>query len=471
MAVSLPSIHEMFPAHLIHRDGLNGEKMTGQSPPEQSYPHRSDVSGRRRQAVASTQSSTQVYPLHTNTVAAHAQTPAPRPSLAAHASTHTRLSLGSQQHPCSQPRPPTQSPDSPDLPCRQPHQRTADASDSEEDASEGEPDPSYVSTKKRPTYSAYRGAPPFQAPTHGMSRMPMNFHNVVPSEKKHACPTCFKRFNRPSSLRIHVNTHTGATPFRCPWPNCGREFNVNSNMKRHYRNHTTAAASSGALSSSSGYLSSYPHPSDSNPIRTRVFSPITTSTHLATPPALRGYSPPCDGCMHGFPAVESHARDAPDDRWRKSQRPERGARHMHIPNQLQPDYITHQMEREKERATRPPAGDEEEVDELGVSDGEDMGAVDGPHVPSPSSGPTRPRGVEHLTFSSPSPSLSPLPPLAAFGGSSSRSSHSSASSSVPESEATSYYNLSMPYSSSVTNPRVSTGVLRPAFMQTMAGGR
>jgi len=57
--------------------------------------------------------------------------------------------------------------------------------------------------------------------------------------KKHICPTCLKRFNRPSSLRIHVNTHTGATPFRCPWPNCGREFNVNSNMRRHYRNHTT----------------------------------------------------------------------------------------------------------------------------------------------------------------------------------------------------------------------------------------
>ncbi|TFK34362.1 hypothetical protein BDQ12DRAFT_689885 [Crucibulum laeve] len=59
------------------------------------------------------------------------------------------------------------------------------------------------------------------------------------SGKKHVCPTCLKRFNRPSSLRIHVNTHTGATPFRCPWPNCGREFNVNSNMRRHYRNHNT----------------------------------------------------------------------------------------------------------------------------------------------------------------------------------------------------------------------------------------
>ncbi|KAG6852671.1 hypothetical protein C0991_010039 [Blastosporella zonata] len=80
--------------------------------------------------------------------------------------------------------------------------------------------------------------------------------------KKHVCSTCLKRFNRPSSLRIHVNTHTGATressfvctslitytyyfgiAFRCPWPNCAREFNVNSNMRRHYRNHTTPGAS------------------------------------------------------------------------------------------------------------------------------------------------------------------------------------------------------------------------------------
>jgi len=59
--------------------------------------------------------------------------------------------------------------------------------------------------------------------------------------KKHQCPQCPKRFNRPSSLRIHVNTHTGARPFQCPYPNCGREFNVNSNMRRHYRNHGMAA--------------------------------------------------------------------------------------------------------------------------------------------------------------------------------------------------------------------------------------
>ncbi|KAK0183670.1 hypothetical protein F5146DRAFT_941453, partial [Armillaria mellea] len=60
--------------------------------------------------------------------------------------------------------------------------------------------------------------------------------------KKHVCTVCNKRFNRPSSLRIHVNTHTGATPFQCPFPGCGRGFNVNSNMRRHYRNHTNPGA-------------------------------------------------------------------------------------------------------------------------------------------------------------------------------------------------------------------------------------
>ncbi|KAF8998212.1 hypothetical protein BDZ89DRAFT_970045, partial [Hymenopellis radicata] len=59
--------------------------------------------------------------------------------------------------------------------------------------------------------------------------------------RRHLCRLCHKRFNRPSSLRIHMNTHTGATPFPCPFPGCGRSFNVNSNMRRHYRNHNAGA--------------------------------------------------------------------------------------------------------------------------------------------------------------------------------------------------------------------------------------
>ncbi|KAF7331336.1 C2h2 conidiation transcription factor [Mycena kentingensis (nom. inval.)] len=64
-----------------------------------------------------------------------------------------------------------------------------------------------------------------------------NLGSRGPSSRKHLCGTCGKQFNRPSSLKIHENTHTGATPYRCPHPGCGRAFNVSSNMRRHLRNH------------------------------------------------------------------------------------------------------------------------------------------------------------------------------------------------------------------------------------------
>ncbi|KAJ7079389.1 hypothetical protein B0H15DRAFT_788066, partial [Mycena belliarum] len=55
--------------------------------------------------------------------------------------------------------------------------------------------------------------------------------------RRHVCTTCGKRFNRPSTLRTHLHTHTGATPFECPHAGCGRAFSVKSNMRRHFRSH------------------------------------------------------------------------------------------------------------------------------------------------------------------------------------------------------------------------------------------
>lgn len=80
--------------------------------------------------------------------------------------------------------------------------------------------------------------------------------------KKHQCPHCGKRFNRPSSMKIHVNTHTGAKPYQCPYPGCGREFNVNSNMRRHWRNHTRLSASHLADMDGRGACDQSPFPSD-----------------------------------------------------------------------------------------------------------------------------------------------------------------------------------------------------------------
>ncbi|KAJ3513319.1 hypothetical protein NLJ89_g3019 [Agrocybe chaxingu] len=56
---------------------------------------------------------------------------------------------------------------------------------------------------------------------------------------KYECHFCGKGFTRPSSLKIHLNSHTGEKPFVCPVPTCGRSFSVLSNMRRHARVHNT----------------------------------------------------------------------------------------------------------------------------------------------------------------------------------------------------------------------------------------
>ncbi|KAJ8587166.1 hypothetical protein M405DRAFT_934910 [Rhizopogon salebrosus TDB-379] len=62
-----------------------------------------------------------------------------------------------------------------------------------------------------------------------------------PSPLKYECDYCGKGFNRPSSLKIHLNSHTGEKPFTCTFEGCGRSFSVLSNMRRHARVHADAS--------------------------------------------------------------------------------------------------------------------------------------------------------------------------------------------------------------------------------------
>ncbi|CCM01473.1 uncharacterized protein FIBRA_03527 [Fibroporia radiculosa] len=57
------------------------------------------------------------------------------------------------------------------------------------------------------------------------------------SSSRYECSYCGKGFTRPSSLKIHINTHTGDKPYTCPFEGCGRSFSVQSNMRRHARVH------------------------------------------------------------------------------------------------------------------------------------------------------------------------------------------------------------------------------------------
>ncbi len=53
--------------------------------------------------------------------------------------------------------------------------------------------------------------------------------------RKYECTICQKQFTRPSTLRTHMNSHTGERPFACTAPGCGWRFTVLSNLRRHMR--------------------------------------------------------------------------------------------------------------------------------------------------------------------------------------------------------------------------------------------
>ena len=53
--------------------------------------------------------------------------------------------------------------------------------------------------------------------------------------RKYECHLCHKRFTRPSTLRTHMNSHTGERPYACSATGCGWRFTVLSNLRRHMR--------------------------------------------------------------------------------------------------------------------------------------------------------------------------------------------------------------------------------------------
>ncbi|KDR75239.1 hypothetical protein GALMADRAFT_249226 [Galerina marginata CBS 339.88] len=91
--------------------------------------------------------------------------------------------------------------------------------------------------------------------SHPVPRQPLD--DSASSSSKYECSYCGKGFNRPSSLKIHLNSHTGEKrksyhrffalrrfllflqAFVCPVETCGRSFSVLSNMRRHTRVHAT----------------------------------------------------------------------------------------------------------------------------------------------------------------------------------------------------------------------------------------
>ncbi|EGN99827.1 hypothetical protein SERLA73DRAFT_72613 [Serpula lacrymans var. lacrymans S7.3] len=75
----------------------------------------------------------------------------------------------------------------------------------------------------------------------GIDRSAQGSPTAFASASKYECNYCGKGFSRPSSLKIHLNSHTGEKPFLCTFEGCGRSFSVLSNMRRHARVHAHAS--------------------------------------------------------------------------------------------------------------------------------------------------------------------------------------------------------------------------------------
>ncbi|PIS57716.1 hypothetical protein CJI97_000766 [Candidozyma auris] len=58
---------------------------------------------------------------------------------------------------------------------------------------------------------------------------------VYDPKKKHKCPLCLARFQRPEHVKRHLKSHSSEKPFQCEEPNCGRRFNRKDNLKAHLK--------------------------------------------------------------------------------------------------------------------------------------------------------------------------------------------------------------------------------------------
>ncbi|KAF5343669.1 hypothetical protein D9758_014688 [Tetrapyrgos nigripes] len=223
-AVSLPSIHEMFPEHLMD---LSSPAQTQLDSPA------------RVSAIPKPLSKKKAKPYSFDVLRSDPS----MPSLQHISSSTSHAGRSNQRTGASVPT----------FRVNPPHTSLSASASYSSSAVEPASPSSVTSSSSSPTLAtSHYGVYPSNSSNGGAA--PDDFSSVSyeddDNDRRHVCTLCNKRFNRPSSLKIHMNTHTGATPFRCPYPGCGRSFNVNSNMRRHYRNHASASASSSSSSSS-----------------------------------------------------------------------------------------------------------------------------------------------------------------------------------------------------------------------------
>ncbi|VDB92003.1 unnamed protein product [Peniophora sp. CBMAI 1063] len=118
--------------------------------------------------------------------------------------------------------------------------RSRDPRDPPFGAQRAPPPPAYHTQRMatpapQPSYST--ASYPRGMPTINIDAGPSSYDPITAHSSRYECEYCGKGFTRPSSLKIHIHSHTGERPYKCTFGGCERTFSVLSNMRRHARTH------------------------------------------------------------------------------------------------------------------------------------------------------------------------------------------------------------------------------------------
>ena len=94
---------------------------------------------------------------------------------------------------------------------------------------------SKLATSKKSGPSNILGDNKLQNSTAVQTKIETKTDTPIDPKKKHPCPLCDSRFQRPEHVKRHLKSHSKEKPYECDEPDCGKRFNRKDNLKAHLK--------------------------------------------------------------------------------------------------------------------------------------------------------------------------------------------------------------------------------------------